>query len=252
VVNARDAMGDVGTVVISAEPLVLGEREVEQLPAGRYIRLSVRDSGEGMDEQTLARAREPFFTTKGVAKGTGLGLSMVDGFAQQSGGALLLHSQPGMGTTAEILLPVAEAKIDAHAEGGDQPAPDRNRAGALTVLAVDDDMLVLMNTVAMLEELGHQVVSANSGQNALDILSRQGPIDLILTDHAMPGMSGLALARTVRQQKPDMPIAILTGYAEIPGNGEMKLPVLGKPFTQQQLEKTVIDAVSKKAVAASA
>jgi PAS domain S-box-containing protein len=252
VVNARDAMGDVGAVVISAERHVLREGEVAHLPAGPYIRLSVRDSGEGMDELTLARAREPFFTTKGVAKGTGLGLSMVDGFAQQSGGALLLHSQPGMGTTAEILLPVAEAKIDARAEGAELPAPDRGGAGALTVLAVDDDMLVLMNTVAMLEELGHQVVSANSGQSALEILARQEPIDLILTDHAMPGMSGMALAQTVRKQNPHMPIAILTGYAEISGNGEMKLPVLGKPFTQQQLEKTVIDAVSKKVVAASA
>jgi CheY-like chemotaxis protein len=174
---------------------------------------------------------------------------MVHGFAEHSGGALLLHSRLGVGTTAEILLPVA-VKIDVEVLAGDQGGSDRTHAGALTVLAVDDDVLVLMNTVAMLEELGHQVVSANSGQSALEILARHEPIDLILTDHAMPGMSGLTLAQAVRQKNPGMPIAIVTGYAEIPGNGELKLPVLGKPFTQQQLERTVADAVSKKALAA--
>jgi PAS domain S-box-containing protein len=252
VVNARDAMGDVGVVLICAERHAVREGEADPLPAGDYIRLAVKDSGEGMDEQTLARAREPFFTTKGISKGTGLGLSMVHGFAEQSGGALLLRSRRGVGTTAEILLPVAVAKIDAQVGDGAHAGLERRQAGALTVLAVDDDTLVLMNTVAMLEELGHQVVSANSGQGALEILARQEPIDLILTDHAMPGMSGLALAETVRERNPGMPIAIVTGYAEIPGNGKLKLPVLGKPFTQQQLERAVAEAVSKKAVAASA
>jgi PAS domain S-box-containing protein len=149
--NARDAMADGGDIILAAREENISAGHRSGLKAGRYIRLSVTDTGEGMDQETLLKATEPFFTTKGVGKGTGLGLSMVHGFAEQSGGRLILHSQKGAGTTAELLLPVAktsEKPIPA------TPAPPAKALRPLTILAVDDDALVLMNTVHMLEDLG--------------------------------------------------------------------------------------------------
>jgi PAS domain S-box-containing protein len=239
VVNARDATQSVGTVTVSAGKRQIAQGQVETLPTGAYIFLSVQDTGEGMDESVLARAREPFFTTKGIAKGTGLGLSMVHGFAQQSGGALLLHSRPGEGTNAEILLPAARALPLAEAEQAVSATTNGRDPKSLTVLAVDDDALVLMNTVAILEDLGHTVIPATSGASALDTFSKEPEIDLVLTDHAMPGMSGMQLASAIRKQKASMPIIVATGYAEISGNAELKLPLLNKPFTQGQLEKAI-------------
>ena len=163
--NARDAMADGGDIILAAREENISAGHRSGLKAGRYIRLSVTDTGEGMDQETLLKATEPFFTTKGVGKGTGLGLSMVHGFAEQSGGRLILHSQKGAGTTAELLLPVAktsEKPIPA------TPAPPAKALRPLTILAVDDDALVLMNTVHMLEDLGHTVFEAYSGYEALE------------------------------------------------------------------------------------
>ncbi|MGA7185531.1 MAG: PAS domain S-box protein, partial [Pseudolabrys sp.] len=156
--NARDAMPDGGDIILAAreESVAAAHKGLE---AGNYIRVSVTDTGEGMDEETLGRATEPFFTTKGVGKGTGLGLSMVHGFAEQSGGRLILHSQKDRGTTAELWLPVAKAS--AQPVNPAQAAPAKT-VRPLTILAVDDDALVLMNTVSMLEDLGHAVFEAYS------------------------------------------------------------------------------------------
>ena len=195
-----------------------------------------------MDEATLKRAAEPFFTTKGIGKGTGLGLSMVHGLAEQSGGRLVLSSKKGEGTTAELWLPQAAATVahgDANAAGAGAQAPTR----PLTVLAVDDDRLVLMNTVAMLEEMGHTVLEATSGQQALEILRQHATLDLLITDEAMPQMTGLQLAKTVQSERPGLPIILATGYAEVPR--DLTLPKLSKPFFQEDLVRAVAAAVQQ-------
>jgi CheY-like chemotaxis protein len=195
-----------------------------------------------MDEATLKRAAEPFFTTKGIGRGTGLGLSMVHGLAEQSGGRLVLSSRKGKGTTAELWLPLAAATAthDDTVSASDA-APSSTRP--LTVLAVDDDRLVLMNTVAMLEEMGHTVLEATSGQQALEILRQHATLDLLITDEAMPQMTGLQLAKTVRAERPGLPIILATGYAEVPR--ESTLPKLSKPFFQEDLVRAVAAAVSR-------
>ena len=234
-VNARDAMPDGGAIVIAARAETVAPGHGSQLAPGRYVCLSVTDSGEGMDEATLAQATEPFFTTKGVGKGTGLGLSMVHGMTEQSGGRLVLKSRKGEGTTAELWLPVAAAVPVA----ADPPASSvaARAPGTLTVLVVDDDGLVLMNTAAMLEDLGHRVFEAISGNEALAILRREPAIDLVITDQAMPGMTGVQLAEAIRAEWPDMPFILATGYAEIPADAG--LPRLGKPFSQSELAASI-------------
>jgi CheY-like chemotaxis protein len=203
----------------------------------------VTDSGFGMDEQTLKRAMEPFFTTKGIGKGTGLGLPMAYGMAEQSGGKLVLKSKPGHGTTAELCLPVAPADMVSTPE---EIAP---RAAApikrkLAVLTVDDDPLVALNTCALLEELGHKVYSASSGTRALEILRQEKDIDLLITDQAMPGMTGSELAIEARAERPALPVILATGYAELPpGEGE-RLSRLAKPFRQQDLAEAIDEALS--------
>lgn len=238
-VNARDAMPEGGPVTIAANEEILAKGNPLRLKPGSYIRLSVTDKGLGMDEATLARAQEPFYTTKGVGKGTGLGLSMVHGFAEQSGGRLILKSQKGLGTQAEIWLPAAGTGAD---EGG-VLAPAQEVAwaatGSLGVLAVDDDVLVRMNTVMMLEDLGHSVREANSAKEALRILQEEGRIDLVITDHAMPHMTGSQLAAEVRAHWPATPIILATGYAELPPGGDEQLPKLLKPFSQEDLKKAI-------------
>jgi PAS domain S-box-containing protein len=240
VVNARDAMPEGGVITISARP-----RPVEQagptLEAGDYIGLVVSDAGEGMDAETLQRATEPFFTTKGVGKGTGLGLSMVHGLAAQSGGQLTVESRKGEGTAVELWLPVAAG---ANLAAGGEP-----RAGAvidlqpLRILAVDDDSLVLMNTVALLEDLGHQVVCASSGEAAMVSLNDNPDLDLVITDQVMPKMTGLQLREAIRKVRPSLPVIIATGYAELPAGGRPDPLRLAKPFTQSELANAVIDAI---------
>jgi PAS domain S-box-containing protein len=235
--NARDAMADGGEIVLAAreENITAGHRS--GLEAGRYIRLSVTDTGEGMDQETLLRATEPFFTTKGVGKGTGLGLSMVHGFAEQSGGRFILHSQKGAGTTAELLLPVAKTSTTPIAG---TPAPPAKALRPLTILAVDDDALVLMNTVHMLEDLGHTVFEAYSGNEALEILRREDSIDLVVTDQAMPKMTGTELAKIIKRQWPDIPVLLATGYADRVRGDDIGLPKLTKPYMQRELADAIV------------
>jgi CheY-like chemotaxis protein len=202
------------------------------LEPGPYVCLSVTDFGEGMDEDTLKRATEPFFTTKGLGKGTGLGLPMVHGVVEQSGGRFVLKSRVGEGTTAELWLPVATDAAPAAALT--QPASAAKNQGSLVVLAVDDDELVLTNTVAMLEDLGHTAFAAASGAQALELLAKH-TIDVVVTDQAMPLMTGLQLADTIARTWPTLDIIIATGYAEMGPNTRTDLPILAKPFTQAEL-----------------
>jgi CheY-like chemotaxis protein len=191
-----------------------------------------------MNEETMKRATEPFFTTKGVGKGTGLGLSMVQGLAQQSGGALLLKSAPGEGTKAEIWLP---AQTRHEQEPASTPLRAENTAAApdrLRILVVDDDALVLMSTTDMLEDLGHAVVAAESGHHALAQL-QAARFDLIITDHAMPQMTGSQLADEVRARYPAMKIVLASGYAELPTDALGDVERLSKPFSQVDLADAV-------------
>jgi PAS domain S-box-containing protein len=241
IVNARDSMPHGGTVTISAREERLEADQVASLPSGGYVRLSVSDTGEGMDAETIARATEPFFTTKGVGKGTGLGLSMVQGLAEQSGGALAIESRPGEGTTMVLWLPVARlAPADAAVPASAPPQTSRR----LVILAVDDDDLVLMNTAAMLEDLGHTVLQAEAGPQALDILKGAARVDLLITDQAMPKMTGAQLAETVRARWPDLPIILATGFAELTSGLAADLPRLAKPFTQADLTRAINDAMA--------
>lgn len=237
--NARDAMPQGGSIVIMAREETVADGAL--LVPGRYVCLSVTDSGKGMDEATLKRATEPFFTTKGIGKGTGLGLSMVHGLAEQSGGLLVLKSETGKGTTAELWLPLAQAALpDSVIPAAGDAAQSAPRP--LTVLAVDDDRLVLMNTVAMLEEMGHTVLEATSGPQALEILRQHAVLDLLITDEAMPQMTGLQLAKIVQAERPGLPIILATGYAEVPRDA--MVPKLSKPFFQEDLVRAVAAAVS--------
>jgi PAS domain S-box-containing protein len=243
-VNARDAMPRGGPLVIAARAETVAAGTKPGLPAGRYVCLSVSDTGEGMDAETLARASEPFFTTKGVGKGTGLGLSMVRGVTEQLGGALILKSRKGEGTTAEMWLPAVD--IAAPAENAVQAAaaPSDKGVGKLVVLAVDDDRLVLMNTVAMLEDLGHTVFDATSGPRALEVLRREASVDLVITDQAMPQMTGTDLAQAIRAEWPTLPVILATGYAELPPDADPNLRKIGKPFGLGALEQVIAETMA--------
>ena len=230
-VNARDAMPDGGTLTIAGTSEAVEPGFVPGLAPGRYVRLAVADTGLGMDEATLARAVEPFFSTKGVGRGTGLGLSMVHGLAAQLGGALTLDSREGEGTTAALWLPVSDS-VPAFAAARDEPEAAA-RATAGTVLLVDDELLVRASTADMLTDLGYEVVEADSGQDALALIDVRVP-DLVITDHLMPGLSGTDLALILASERPGLPVLIVSGYADLDGFPP-DLPRLTKPFRQADL-----------------
>jgi signal transduction histidine kinase len=231
-VNARDAMPVGGEVTITARREQVGAGEVTGLGPGEYARIGVRDTGHGMDEATLRRATEPFFTTKGPGHGTGLGLSMVDGLVAQSGGVLRIDSRPTIGTTVELWLPVSPAR------DGHEPEPSGallhvGESRSFQVLVVDDDAMVAAGTAAMIEDLGHSVIQAESASRALELLSTRPSIDVVITDYAMPVMTGGELAAEIHRVRPSLPVAIATGYSDAPG--QIGLPRLNKPYRQQDL-----------------
>lgn len=241
IVNARDAMSTGGPILISATCEDVGEDA--RLPAGSYVRLAVRDRGTGMDAQTLRRATEPFFTTKGVGKGTGLGLPMVHGMAQQIGGMFELLSEAGDGTSAVIWLPVAHEEAVAMQPEVEESRPEMRR---LTILAVDDDALVLINTAALLEDLGHDVIEADSAACALDAFRLREDIDLIVTDQAMPNMTGVDLIAAIDDIRPGTPTIIASGYGEgveTPGRETVRL---SKPFNQVRLAKAIAEVMASR------
>jgi len=228
-INSRDAMPDGGSIDIKVEAYrASGDAPVRP---GSYLKLSVVDTGKGMTPEILKKAIEPFFSSKPLGKGTGLGLSMVHGLAVQLGGALQLASTVGKGTVATLLLPVATAAPEA--ESPAHVAAKVNRSAV--ILYVDDDPLIAMSTMEMLEDLGHRVIGANSGLHALDIIKSDQPIDLMMTDHVMPGMTGIELAAASRELRPSLPILLATGYADLPEGAQPDLPRLAKPYHQDQL-----------------
>jgi len=231
-INARDAMPQGGTVRIAARQMVV-EQDTGDLAAGAYIAISVSDEGIGMDQETLRRATEPFFSTKGLGKGTGLGVSMVHGLAAQSGGALRLTSAPNQGTIAEIWLPVSAANLESAAPAAAEPQV--NHPGG-TILLVDDEELVRTGTAEMLEEVGYRVIQAGSGAEALVILAKDGErFDAMVSDFLMPGMNGASLAHEARALVPDLPVLLITGYSNVAEGLGAELPRLTKPFRQAEL-----------------
>jgi PAS domain S-box-containing protein len=205
VVNARDAMPTGGTIVIAVENVELGEGTVGTLAVGPYVKVSVADNGSGMPPEVAARAFEPFFTTKEFGKGTGLGLSQVYGFIAQSGGDVLIESEPGNGAVLSMYLPVARDQSgDTDSLTG--PALD-------TVLVVEDEPDLLDATAELLRSLGYDVLTASNGTEAMDALSRRDDIHILFTDVVMPkGIDGIQLARSTRDLRPDVRIVLASGY----------------------------------------
>ncbi|WFU24191.1 ATP-binding protein [Bradyrhizobium sp. CB1717] len=230
-VNARDAMPDGGKLRISAKARTVERAHTSGLMPGTYVCIAVADTGIGMDEETLAHAVEPFFSTKGVGQGTGLGLSMVHGLASQLGGALTIRSAVGAGTTVELWLPVSyvtPGAIDIISRPKLQPL------AAGTALLVDDEPLVRMSTAEMLSELGYRVVEAASAEDALQRVREGLRPNLLVTDHLMPGMSGTDLGRILRDQYPELQILVVSGYANSEGITP-DLSRLTKPFRSDEL-----------------
>ena len=242
-VNARDAMPEGGAISISAKAADVGSGALG-LAEGRYVRLSVSDDGTGMPPETLARAIEPFFTTKPIGKGTGLGLSMVHGLAAQSGGQLTLESKPGEGTTATLWLPAADMS---HAVSAAQDHGPELPARSLSVLLVDDDDLVRAGAAAMLEAIGHSVVQVASATHALERIASGDGFDVLVTDQRMPCMTGIELIGRVRFLRPELPAVLITGYADAIDPCASTLPVLAKPFRAAELARAVAEAIKGSA-----
>ncbi|WP_338106287.1 ATP-binding protein [Ramlibacter henchirensis] len=228
VVNARDSTPDGGRITISAQARDLGVGEVGALPAGRYIEVSVADSGAGMSPEVLARAVEPFFTTKPRGKGTGLGLSQVYGLTQQSGGDLRIASKLGEGTTVSMFFPALAAE--------QQPVHVQSDISE-KVLVVDDQPEVLEMVAEIFRNLGFDVLTAGDGRSALNVLLREANVDLLFSDIVMPGMNGIELANQVKDRFPAMKILLASGYPP-PEAGDVKdFDFLSKPFSMADVAK---------------
>jgi signal transduction histidine kinase len=246
--NARDAMPDGGRLRIA------GQREgtpagPPSLKGGDYVRMTVTDTGFGMDETTLKRCSEPFFTTKEVGRGTGLGLSTVLGLAVQSGGGMRISSILGQGTTVELWFPVAEGRAQ-RTRPQAEPAPD-NALPRYHVLVVDDEPLVALLTASMLEDLGHESEVVASGMKALNVLRSDQTIDAVITDYAMPDMTGAELAAQIRRLRPEMPVILATGYADFPNSNAQSLPRLSKPFGSHELA-SILATLNQRPLASAA
>jgi signal transduction histidine kinase len=233
--NARDAMPTGGVLSIEARHADNSDRP-DALMAGSYVKLSVGDTGIGMGAETLNRASEPFFTTKGAGKGSGLGLSMVHGLAIQSGGTMRIASRLGEGTIVSLWLPVALETIEPETQAASPQTPLSQKC---RVLVVDDDPLVLMTTAEMISDLGHEVIEASSAKHALEVLQQGALVDLVITDHAMPEMTGAHLAHKIRELWPGVPVLLATGYADGALVASLDLPRLDKPYSRTDLEQHV-------------
>ncbi len=246
IVNARDAMPEGGNVSLSLANQPRADGDEVELPPGDYVEVTVRDTGHGMAPEILARALEPFFTTKEIGKGTGLGLSMVYGFARQSGGTARIDSAPGAGTTVRLYLPRASgAKAGAEARGRHAAA---SRSGRGAVLFVEDDEDVRQVTVDVLRDLGYSVTVVSDAPTALRVIRSDEPLDLLLSDVVMPaGMSGRELAREAQRLRPELKVLLISGYsdrdAEAPPDDDY--PFLGKPFRAADLGRAVAELLGE-------
>lgn len=231
-VNARDAMPDGGRLSIVVRKETVESGSVPGLSSGDYVRISVTDDGCGMSSDTLSRAVEPFYSTKEIGRGTGLGLSMVHGLAAQLGGGFAISSEFGKGTSVELYLPVTTG--DAPEKGVSFEGLPEASERKLSVLLVDDEDIVRFATAEMIRELGHGVVEASSGAEAMERLSGGLEVDAVVTDYKMPRMDGAQLAKRIREWQPSMPVLIITGYTGI-SDKALNLPRLAKPFGQAEI-----------------
>ena len=238
-INARDAMPDGGMLSFASRTLdVDGHPELE---SGRYVELTISDTGFGMDEEVAARAFEPFFTTKEVGKGTGLGLSMVYGMARQSGGTAKLESAPGEGTAVKIYFRAADGDAPSVTAGAHGEADEAQaEAKPASVLVIDDDPDVREFMVATLEDLGYRVRQASDGHEGLQELARE-KADLVIVDFIMPGLSGAEVANRILAKSPRQPILFVSGYSETEAVKRVapNAPLLAKPFRADALDKAV-------------
>lgn len=254
-INARDAMPSGGTFSVNVanrsieapDPLTAKPDYPENLAPGEYVMVSVTDTGSGMDTATLARACNPFFTTKESGKGSGLGLSMVRDMAMQSGGGLHVSSELGWGTTLTIYLPRA---LSAPEQAASHPAKAVQGQSGGVVLLVDDDDLVRAGAAAVMESFGYRVLEAESGTQALRILHGCTTIDAMVTDYAMPGMSGAVLVEEVHRLLPDLPILMMTGYSERPED-VVSITFIQKPFEATELASRLASLMSGCSVPAT-
>ena len=239
-VNARDAMADGGHLEVSVDNV--SAQGKAGLPDGDYICIKVKDTGAGMSAETLRRAIEPFFTTKILGQGTGLGLSSVHGLAAQSNGLFELASELGKGTVASLWLPASTTAN----ESDDVLAPTDTAAQLepLKILLVDDEMLVRMGTAHMLQDIGHHVIEASSARQAMQVIESDTHIDMLLTDYAMPDMSGDELALAARKLRPELKMLLVTGYASTDKEWAIDMPRLEKPFGQDELAAAISKAGS--------
>ena len=250
IINARDAMPDGGRVIVTGENRRLDSDAGLGLKPGEYVVLTVRDTGSGIPPDILEQVMEPFFTTKDVGKGTGLGLSMVYGFAKQSGGAIRIDSEVGKGTRVEIWLPRApEVAAGIAGKAPALPRDVKDPGKALNILLVDDHEGVRATTAAMLEDLGHTVVQSSDGPEMLaQFGTNPEASDLIITDYAMPVVSGTEVIVRARELRPDMPAIIITGYADVKSIARRpeNVHVLAKPFTPDQLRAAIATAIAPR------
>ncbi|MGF7148002.1 signal transduction histidine kinase/ActR/RegA family two-component response regulator [Sphingomonas zeicaulis] len=235
-VNARDAMPGGGLLTIKSDRAEVDEASGIDLAPGTYIRLALRDNGTGMDVETLTRAVEPFFSTKEVGRGTGLGLSMVHGLMAQLGGAFTLESELGRGTCATLYMPVTTSGGSPDAQVARPPQARSDMP--LSILIVDDEELVRNGTAEMLRSLGHQVIEAGGGAEALRTLMTTSDIDLVITDYKMPRMDGAELADRIRADRPDMPLLLISGYTGA-ADPIADMPRLNKPFGLAELAEAL-------------
>jgi CheY-like chemotaxis protein len=237
-INGRDAMQAAGELRVELRNARPGNDAPRELRSGEYVVLSMIDSGSGMDEATLSRAVEPFFTTKGVGVGSGLGLAMVHGFAAQSGGAIAMRSKIGEGTTVEIWLPRAVAP-PAQAPGvARRTFASLHRRGR--ILLCDDDPDVCMLVGEVLREMGCSVHEADGPDSARRILGTGAAFDLFIVDYAMPGMDGLELITEARRNWPDLKVLLITGHADAPQKDDAEgIAALLKPFKPADLTHRV-------------
>ncbi|WP_425272926.1 PAS domain-containing protein [Phytopseudomonas punonensis] len=241
-VNARDAMGESGRLRIVAELNELTGNDCPGLGAGQYARLVVSDSGCGMDDETLRRCAEPFYSTKGVGKGTGLGLSMVQGLLVQSGGGFAIDSTPGKGTRVSLWLPTTDAPVACENPEFDEEVPRAPRP--THILLVDDETLVRDTTSLQLHELGYEVTEVDCAAAALKLIDEGLRPDALVTDHIMENKTGAQLAQELRQRMPDLPVLIITGYANLTPSQISSFEVLAKPFRRRDLADRLAQLLS--------
>lgn len=221
--------------------------EVGDLAAGRYVILSLTDSGCGMTAKVLASVFEPFFTTKPIGQGTGLGLSMVYGFTRQAGGHIQITSEPGEGTQVSLYLPVFEEQNAAVIPTSEVEGPLQAQQGE-TVLVVEDDPAVRLLVIDVLEMLGYQALEAADGNAAIRLLESTEAVDMLVTDVGLPGMNGRQLADVARQQRPGLPVLFMTGYAKQAASADFLEPgmdMISKPFNLDALAKRVRDMLAE-------